>query len=455
MLSDNARLWLGDYLSQTLDSKVIITCIDHHFSNIYFIDFKLSLNVKIIHSLYQIGYADLPCSFASVSNIAVSSSINYLPCLGATSSIHNLFHRVDDLLYWCDYDFLGFIFRSLALLEEVDPPNNYLDNFNRFKSYYSQAERHGYLQEPWVDQWLLVLKLFLNNILNTQFFDVNIGLKIYPSHDVDVPIRFNQLHPIPLIKSMGACALKDRLPIASLLGPYSAYRSKTKFSSLDPYNTFNWIIEQGRKLSIPSTFYFMSHSSNLLTDASYTLKDTSIICLIKTILNNSHHLGLHPSFYAYNNKNLLEYEVSKFKASLSQIIPSSSLSSLDVRMHVLRFSWPKTAVFLDQLGVLSDSSVYFASNPGFRLGTSKKFKMFDPVSDCQLSIYQKPLSFMECSLLSQKYLGVSPSSANAYNYIDKLAESIRSVNGEFHFLWHNNYLVTKDQKDLYLHLISQ
>ena len=74
--------------------------------------------------------------------------------------------------------------------------------------------------------------------------------------------------------------------------------------------------------------------------------------------------------------------------------------------------------------------------------------MFDPVAKCELKLIQRPLIVMECSVISDFYLGLGIGS-KAFDVINDLINRCRYVAGQFTLLWHNDSLVTSQQKSFY------
>lgn len=59
---------------------------------------------------------------------------------------------------------------------------------------------------------------------------------------------------------------------------------------------------------------------------------------------------------------------------------------------------------------------------------------------------------MECSLLSQTYMGVARE--EAHTIVSQLKRRTRRMRGRFIFLWHNDQLLSHSDRDLYCHCVS-
>jgi hypothetical protein len=78
----------------------------------------------------------------------------------------------------------------------------------------------------------------------------------------------------------------------------------------------------------------------------------------------------------------------------------------------------------------------YASHPGFRAGISMPFPFFDISRDEAASLLIHPITVMDVTM--RDYLRLSPD--KSLELIEDLVRSVRSVNGEFISLWHNESL---------------
>ena len=91
------------------------------------------------------------------------------------------------------------------------------------------------------------------------------------------------------------------------------YLSKNKLLSIDPFNTFDWIMDLSDKNNIKSSFYFMTGTSKLGKDSNYSLDNKIIKDLLIHISNRGHNVGIHPSYYSYNDPILIKNEAILFQ----------------------------------------------------------------------------------------------------------------------------------------------
>ena len=88
---------------------------------------------------------------------------------------------------------------------------------------------------------------------------------------------------------------------------------------MDPYNTFDWILDLYDEAGLKSAFYFMSNRTNLAYDVDYDLESPAINQLMKKIFNRGHEIGLHPSFETFDKPELIVNEANRLKKVCSNL----------------------------------------------------------------------------------------------------------------------------------------
>ena len=107
------------------------------------------------------------------------------------------------------------------------------------------------------------------------------------------------------------------------------------------------------------------------------------------------------------------------------------------RQHFLKLSVPKTYRSLIQLGIRDDYSMGYASHPGFRAGISIPFPFFDITRNEITSLTIHPITLMDVTM--KDYLRLT--GEQSLEMIGNLIRTVKSVNGEFISLWHNESLM--------------
>ena len=333
----------------------------------------------------------------------------------------------------------------LARCEEVDPPQVLLDNHQRFPATASHAFRHGYLERLIVDEWLGILRQVIARLwprlplVQSQF-------QVLVSHDVDAPSAYAFGSNRRFLHSMASRILKQRDISGALKASYIRLLSTTEIHSLDPFNTFEWLMDLSDRVGICSAFYFMCGRTEPRLDAQYEPDHLIIRSLMRRINERGHELGLHPSYKTCNNSTALLSE----SRNLMRIVEEENINqrTWGGRMHYLRWSWPTTAYGWIMSGFDYDSTLSYADRPGFRCGTCHEYKMFDPLLQKQLNLIQRPLIVMETSVIAKRYLGLGYGQL-ALDKIRELKYQCQKVQGNFTLLWHNSSFVHPASRNIY------
>lgn len=348
------------------------------------------------------------------------------------------------------YDILGLIFWVLSRQEEVGRKD--LDKHGRFQGTSSHAFKHGYLDRPIVDEWLDLL----GQVILRQWPHLKLKKhkpKVVVTCDVDRPyLQYSKFLDKTLIKATGDILKRQSLSQAyKNLQRYVFY--KRGVYRYDPLmSALDWIMSVNEDVGNRVVFYFIPESKHPTYESGYSLSESAIEFLIKKISERGHEIGMHGSYASHQNREQVLKEVALLNDGLESVgVVSSRLGN---RQHYLRWDVATTAVNLENAGVIYDSSLGYADHAGFRCGTCHEFPMFDPVKGRMLAIRQRPLIMMECSVISQFYMGMGYTE-ESLNYMHMIKERCYKAGGSFTLLWHNSHLNSERDKAFYLSLISK
>lgn len=345
--------------------------------------------------------------------------------------------------FTCHFDILGLAFWAMNRLEEIDA--DILDEYQRFPAKESHAVQHGYLERPIVDEWLDML----GQIIQLQWPQITLKrhqFQLLLSHDVDRPSRYGFCSPKTLIRNIGSDMLLRGELSAAVLGPWININTRFGLHPLDKYNTFHWIMDQSDKAGVQSSFYFLCGRTNQHYDADYEVEHPAIRHLIRDIRDRGHLVGLHPSFECYLDPD----QIGKEFARLQKVCDQENVRQTvwGGRMHYLRWSHPTTALSWDAAGLDYDSTLGFAEMPGFRCGTAHEYVLYDPTNEIISNLRERPLIFMEQSVLSEKYIGLK-SIQDVLGFYEKLKLRCEATGGNMTLLWHNSELYDEERISLY------
>lgn len=342
------------------------------------------------------------------------------------------------------YDILGFCYWMLNRLEEINSKSE-LDAHGRFRSSASDAFKNNYLHRPIVDEWFFIISQLVKFIWpSSKLIENNYSVEV--SHDVDRPSisKFSSHREVARVSA--SYFKKGNFGNGTLTIASKYLARKNEFSILDPYNTFDWIINTSNYFSCKSTFNFVVGSKNKKFDPRYDVEHPATIGLIKNIKNHGHTLGLHPSYDAYRDALLLEHQFDKLRTLCAKNnIYQEKWSS---RMHYLRWEHIKSINALSNAGINIDTTLGYADQIGFRCGTCHEFPIFDHENNKLLALTMQPLIVMEGTLLHSSYMALG-SKEDILQKVSDIITACKSVGGKFTLLWHNCHLDTVELKQLY------
>lgn len=345
------------------------------------------------------------------------------------------------------YDILGLTYWMLTRLEEVGSTD--LDNHQRFPALSSHAYKHGYLERPIVDEWLIILGQVIQRVwpgieLKQHIFSIKV------SHDVDTPSLYG-FKPWPTIGRMMAGHLFKRCDFKAFLSaPCIRLATRKKFHPADPYNTFDWLMDLSEANQLQSAFYFICggvHSK----DADYQPEHPAIRNLMCRIHDRGHEIGLHPSYSTFQKPEMIKQQSERLKRICAEEGIEQSLWG--GRMHYLRWEQPTTMRAWAEAGMNYDSTLGYADRPGFRCGTCHEYPAFEPVAQEQLSLRIRPLVVMEGTVIDSAYLGLGVTVA-AQEKMRLLKKRCQHVNGTFSLLWHNSHFKSDKEMTLYKNILG-
>jgi len=337
-----------------------------------------------------------------------------------------------------DLDIFAASFFMLTRWEEYVSKNR--DEHDRFPATESLAFKQNFLDRPVVNENVEKLKKMLLNLDNSLFFK-EYNYKFTLTHDVDVPFKYYSLKST--IRTLAGDLLK-RGDIKLFFSNLNNFiKSKINYKK-DPFYTFDFILEMNKKYNISSYFFFMSGGTTN-KDNFYNINDFRIEQLIKNIKDSNNHVGIHPSYSSYDDMK----QLSKEKKALSVIV------NLDIkfgRQHYLNFAIPDTWQNWEEQNMLFVSTLTYADMPGFRCGVCYEYSVFNILTRKKLKLKEKPLIVMECTIFEERYMNLNYE--DSYRKIIKYIDIVKQYNGEFVLLWHNDRLISCEQKILYKRILT-
>ena len=295
------------------------------------------------------------------------------------------------------------------------------DEHLRFEGKDSLAYINGFLERPLIDEWAYEIA----KIIKKAFPDFEAKKRIFkyiPTLDIDRPFYFRNEGFIRKLAKF-------------VLGGFKK----------DPFDVY-WQVTDWDKHFNLNTIYFFLLGTKHKNDVSPGSGNKLYQSVIRQVAKN-HQIGIHPSYFAALNPD----EVAEEKQQLSEISGTEITIS---RQHYLMLRFPETYRALIDAGIKTDYTLAFADVAGFRASTCTPFLWYDLELEKSTDLTLYPTAVMDQTL--RRYMALSPD--EALQFITRLMQNVRVVNGTFISLWHNesinNFGVFKGWQTVYEEMLT-
>lgn len=313
------------------------------------------------------------------------------------------------------FDIFAASFFLMTRYEEYLP--HQCDQHGRYKVEESTAYKNGFLELPLIDLWMKKLITTLQTKWEGTGADQR---KYHHLYTVDVDNVFayrwkgpfvNGWHLLKDLKAKKWETVKDRLLVLLRLRE-------------DPYFNLQEVANHYAKVKQDTIFFF--HCGNYGPYDKKVWLPSLAYRSIRKKLSEDYGTGLHPSYQSAH----LPQKINQEKKTLEHIIGKKVTQC---RSHYLLFNMPGDYRNLEELGFTDDYSMAYSNNPGYRASTSLPYHFYDIEKDEQSTLKIHPLAVMDKTLHSN--LKLSPDEAS--DYLNKMRDMVKNVNGEFVTLFHN------------------
>lgn len=314
------------------------------------------------------------------------------------------------------YDPFSAAFFMLSRYEEYIHPNR--DHHGRFEAKNSIAFNHGFLKMPVVELWL---KSSLEHVQKARpefNFAYRHSFKITPTFDLDNAYAYRGKG---FVRNIGGL-LRDGLTLKLKLVARRVVVLLGKRN--DPYDTYAKILLACNK---HETIFFIPVGNRSEYDKNLPATNENFKQLIEQLKLAGVGIGIHPSYASNKDVKLLTKEVKCLQNVLNQQVEHS-------RQHYLKLRLPQTYRELKKLGIHHDYTMGYADQVGFRAGIARPFKFFDLDQNEEIEFTVHPFAYMDGTF--HDYLKYSIE--EAVDEIKKLKAAVKSCEGDFTFIWHND-----------------
>lgn len=340
-----------------------------------------------------------------------------------------------------DIDFLGSMFFLLTRYEEVNSTKK--DIFGRYHHEASLLYRENLLRRPLVNEYLEILKREIKKIAPSITFKKH-RYELSLSHDVDVPMTLHLPIDDYVRKSIGDLFFR-RSPQLLFKRAAGKVRHMIKRTfQWDPNNTFDFLMNAEDNAGVKSIFNFIPVMGPSEFDSHYDINHPFIQSLLRIISEREFEIGFHPSFHSFGDIDRTKQELDRLNTALDDLGMSPVKKG---RQHYLRWTNPVTWRIWAELGLEEDSSLGYGMINGFRSGCAFKYTVFDLLDRKHLNLIEEPLIVMDVNS------DVNSKPATVLAEISHFSDTCRFFDGNFTVLYHNNYVITKQQQQIYSEIL--
>ena len=328
------------------------------------------------------------------------------------------FFPVTDYASVFPFDLFAASFYLVSRYEEYLPFIR--DMHGRFPASESLALRYSFLQKPVVNIWANRIK----DVLQLRYPDLKFKKRHFtmiPTIDIDAAFA---------IRNKGFVRIMGGLIKSLYNSDRDGFRKRLRVLSgmeNDPFDSFDFQLKIQQQYNF-RPIYFVLMADYGFYDKNIPYQNKSFRDIVKLLADYA-DVGIHTSYASNDNPELLKLEVQR----LSELLNREILRS---RQHFLRLEIPETYHNLLRLDIYNDYTMGFASQPGFRAGICDPFPFYDLDMEAETPLMIHPFMIMEGTLAD--YLRLSPE--EGFDYIRKLIDEVKAVDGTFMSLWHNESL---------------
>ena len=332
------------------------------------------------------------------------------------------------------FDLLAMTFFLISRYEEYLPFGK--EKFGRFSAKESLAKQAGFLHQPLINQWSLVL----GEMLKEKFPSLEIKtpqFQFQSTFDIDYAWAFQHRGIKRTVVGYGGDILKRRTRTLKK-------RIQTHFfGKNDPYQVFDYLEKIHQQYQIQPTYFFLLGDEGPY-DQNVSHEKIPFQKLIQN-LEGKYEVGIHPSMHSNSSFTILQKE----KKRLEKIIGKEVTKS---RQHFLMLKFPDTYRNLLQAGIKEDYTMGYADDVGFRASMATPFPWFDLLENKETTLLIHPFQVMD-GTLNFLYLGLSKEEALLKT--KEMIKATQAVGGTFCLLWHNSTLSGMDEWDGWFDLYEE
>lgn len=343
-------------------------------------------------------------------------------------------------------DIFGSAFFMLSRYEEL--VNGKLDEHYRFCAESSLAYEEGFIERPIIDEYVEILWLCIKKLWPAAGRRKKNG-RVFITCDVDIPYEDWKKDIIRGARAVIGDITKRQSMAAAIQRIKTLVLAQQGLFPEDANNTFEWFIEECEKAGHRAAFFFICGGTHP-KDPQYKLGELFIKRLMKRIHEREHEIGVHGSYDSFNNSYQIVKEFHRLRSICEEL--GIRQNSFGNRQHYLRWDSSLTPSLLERAGASYDTTLGYHDHTGFRTGTCNDYPMWDFNTRSKLSVRERPLIMMECTVFFNRYMGLEFSETTLKRMLN-LKSICMKYGGEFVVLWHNSQFKKPEERDFFSELI--
>ena len=328
------------------------------------------------------------------------------------------------------------------------------DKHNRLNALNSYQYSVGFRDKPIINLYINFLKSVIDDCFKLDIIPLlpdGIKSVVILSHDVDDPEKYAMLKSYKLFPK--------NLSIKNfILHQLEAIKKTTERlikKDAKTYWVFNEVMDSEEKYGFLSTFFFAARNkydkyANFKEDVPYDIEREEFSAVFKMINDRNFEVGLHASYNAHKEKNLLIEE----KYKLEQLSNKKLIGNRHHFWQIGKKPEQTLKVHL-QAELLYDSSLAFNDAPGFRRNIALPYFLFDKELNQKVNNMQIPTFMMDSNFMLNPEFSEDEALNQAKHYINEF----HKIGGVGAIDWHVRTSFAKNSRfkkwgDTYLEILE-
>ncbi|MAO09139.1 MAG: hypothetical protein CL596_10545 [Alteromonas sp.] len=328
------------------------------------------------------------------------------------------------------FDIFAASFYLLSRYEEFQP--HVKDALGRFPAQESLAYKEGFLEQPVIDLWAFKFKA----VLSENFSEMEFPKRSFQIHNIveaKRPYEFLQRGFLRSFLGFGGDFWKLRLRRVFLRTRVLLHLRK------DPYDTFNWILNNDKNSRAKLTVFFLLGEGYTFRE-DFNTKKEKFKNLIKYVGDYS-EIGLAFSYHA-----LHDYEKLKLqKKQLEEITHRPLQSSFNDKQLI---NLPTIYRDLVELEIERDFTMFYYNEIGFRAGTCTPFLFYDLDYEVKTPLTIHPVVGKSLALTLGNENDLEGRIMKVFHWVEK-------VQGTFSFFFSNRDFSQSKENKTWRYLFSE